>query len=163
MNTQCNTLGKGMVAGFVATIVLSLLMIAKSIMGFMPDLNVITMLSSMAHAYMGVPQIMLIGWMLHFAIGTVVWGILFVLLTPHLPGTNTVVKGLIFGTIAWLAMMIVVMPMVGAGLFGWEFGMMAPVATWMLHLSYGAVLGYVYGRLTGACRVGAKPADDVAT
>ena len=148
MNMQCNTLGKGMIAGFVATIALSLLMMAKSVMGLMPDLNVIAMLTSMAHTYMGLPQTMLIGWILHFAIGTIAWGILFVLLAPHLPGTNPIVKGLIFGTIAWLAMMIIVMPMAGTGVFGWKFGMMAPVATWMLHLVYGAVLGYVYGKLT---------------
>lgn len=41
---------KGMVAGFVATVVLSALMVMKSMMGLMPELNVIAMLSKMMGA-----------------------------------------------------------------------------------------------------------------
>ena len=43
-------------------------------------------------------------------------------------------------------MMIVIMPMAGAGLFGMNMGVMAPVMTLMLHVIFGAVLGLVYGR-----------------
>ncbi len=42
-------------------------------------------------------------------------------------------------------MMIAVMPMAGAGLFGMNFGMMAPGMTMVLHIVFGAVLGVVYG------------------
>lgn len=38
---------KGMIGGLVATVVLSLIMIAKGMMGLMPGLNVIAMLSNM--------------------------------------------------------------------------------------------------------------------
>ena len=34
----------------------------------------------------------------------------------------------------------------GAGLFGLALGMMAPVMTLMMHLIWGAVLGYTYDR-----------------
>jgi hypothetical protein len=44
-------------------------------------------------------------------------------------------------------MMIVMMPMAGAGLFGTGLGMMTPVATLMLHIVFGVVLGGVYGLL----------------
>ena len=43
-------------------------------------------------------------------------------------------------------MMVVLMPMVGAGLFGMNMGIMASVMTLVLHLIFGAVLGWVYGR-----------------
>jgi len=44
-------------------------------------------------------------------------------------------------------MMVIAMPMSGAGLFGMNLGMMAPVMTLMLHLIWGAVLGGSYGAL----------------
>ena len=39
--------GRGIVAGLVATAVLSMIMLAKGMMGLMPELDVIAMLSSM--------------------------------------------------------------------------------------------------------------------
>ena len=58
-----------------------------------------------------------------------------------------VVKGLIFGALAWLAMMIIFTPLAGHGLFALSVGPQATVATLALHLIYGAVLGGVYGLL----------------
>ena len=130
---------KGMVAGFIATAVLSALMVMKSMMGAMPELDVIAMLSMM----MGTSVTM--GWVAHLMIGTVVWGGLFVWLAPYLPGGSYWLKGVTFGVGAWLMMMIAVMPMAGAGLFGMIFGMMAPAMTLVLHVIFGAVLGVVYG------------------
>lgn len=131
---------KGMVAGVVATVVLSALMIMKSMMGLMPALNVIAMLSKM----MGT-SLPAAGWVAHFVIGTAVWGGMFAWLDPHLPGGSHWLKGIVFGVGAWSLMMIAVMPMAGAGLFGAHFGMMAPVMTLVLHIIFGAVLGAVYG------------------
>lgn len=134
-----SNIAKGMVAGFVATIVLSALMVMKSMMGLMPELDVIAMLSKM----MGSSPAM--AWIAHFMIGTVVWGGLFAWLDPHLPGKSHVLKGITFGIVAWLLMMIAVMPMAGAGLFGMNFGMMGPGMTMILHVIFGAVLGGIYG------------------
>jgi len=141
---------RSMVAGFVATVALSLLMLMKGAMGLMPELNPIAMLTDMAHANMGMPASPMIGWMAHFMIGTVLWGILFKLLYGRLPGGNALLKGMSFSVLAWLMMMILPMPMAGAGLFGMKLGMMAPVMTLMLHLIWGAVLGYTYGLLSAS-------------
>jgi len=46
---------KGMVAGFIATMVLSALMIMKSMMGVMPELDVINMLTNMMGASSPLP------------------------------------------------------------------------------------------------------------
>ncbi|TDX28351.1 hypothetical protein DFO67_11051 [Modicisalibacter xianhensis] len=54
---------------------------------------------------------------------------------------------MIFATGAWLLMMLVPMPMSGAGLFGLNIGPMAPVMILILHWIWGAVLGGVYQRL----------------
>lgn len=142
-----NTYLRAMVAGFIATVVLSILMIAKSMMGIMPALDPVHMLSSMAHERMSMPDAPMVGWVIHFMIGTVVWGILFALLYKSLPGKSPVVKGLVFSVFAWLLMMLIPMPMSGAGLFGMNLGIMAPVMTLMLHLIWGAVFGASYGAL----------------
>lgn len=133
-------LGNGFLAGFAATVVLSIFMMMKEMMGMMPEMNVIAMLTAMSHA-----STPMMGWAMHFMIGTVVWGGLFALLHDRIPGGSTVVRGVVFGIGAWLMMMIAVMPMAGAGLFGMHFGMAAPVMTLLLHMIFGATLGTVYG------------------
>ena len=89
-----------------------------------------------------------VGYLLHLAIGTVLWGILFHKLNGTLPGGSQVMKGVIFGMGAWLLMMVLVMPMAGAGVFGMKMGMMAPVMTLMLHVVYGSVLGFTYNKFS---------------
>jgi len=147
-------IAKGMLAGFIATVVLSVLMVLKGMMGMMPEMNAIKMLAGMAHGFMGTPAVPLVGWVLHFMIGTFAWGILFSLLIGYMPGKSPITKGIVFGAAAWLLMMVMVMPMAGAGLFGLHLGMGAPVATLVLHWAYGATLGAVYGGF-----VHAKPVE----
>jgi hypothetical protein len=130
----------GLISGFIATVVLSILMIVKAKMGVMPELNAIKMLADMMNASL------MMGWIAHFMIGTVVWGILFSLLVKRIPG-GTIVSALVFSIATWLMMMIGLMPMSGAGLFGIHLGMMAPMATLMLHIIWGGVLGFTYQRL----------------
>ncbi len=140
---------RAMIAGFVATVVLSLLMIMKGMMGIMPQLDVISMLGKMAQDMMGFggPAV---AWGMHFMIGTVLWGFLFAILYPLLPGSGAVGKGISFGVLAWLMMMIGPMPMAGAGLFGMNLGLMAPMMTLILHVIFGAVMGLVFARLSSA-------------
>jgi hypothetical protein len=131
---------KGMVAGFVATVVLSILMVMKSMMGLMPEFDIVAMLTGM----MAAPS-PIAGWLVHFAIGAILWGGLFAWLDPHLPGNSHWLKGIFFGIGAWILMMVLLMPMAGAGFFGINFGAMAPFMTFVLHIIFGAVLGGVYG------------------
>jgi len=138
---------KGILAGFIATIALSVLMVLKATMGMMPQMNAIRMLAGMAHGILGMPASPIVGWIIHFIIGTLIWGILFAVLIERIPGQSATAKGLVFGTAAWVLMMVVIMPMAGAGLFGLHLGIGAPIATLILHWVYGAVLGAVYGRV----------------
>jgi uncharacterized membrane protein YagU involved in acid resistance len=136
-------IGRGIVAGFVATIVLSAMMLMKQTMGLMPELDPIGMITGMAGA--SSPAV---GWIGHFVIGSVVWGGGFAIVSPYLPGPYWL-RGAIFGVGAWLMMMIVMMPMAGGGLFGLGLSMMTPVATLVLHIVFGLVLGGVYSLLGG--------------
>lgn len=147
-----NRIVKGIYAGFIATLALSALMVVKAAMGMMPQMNAIKMLTGMAHGMLATPLTPVVGWLLHFIIGSLLWGVLFSLLFERLPSQSALIKGLTFGTAAWVLMMILVMPMAGAGLFGLHLGLGAPIATLVLHWVYGAVLGAAYGKL-GAARL----------
>ncbi len=151
-----NNASKGIVAGFAATVVLSMIMLAKSMMGLMPELNVIAMLGSMMNA---AP---VVGWVIHFMIGMIGWGVGFAIVFNILPGNSNLTKGISFAVAAWFLMMLVVMPMAGAGLFGLNMGMMAPAMTLMLHAIYGAVLGLVFGRFGNATVVAEAEDTDSA-
>lgn len=134
-------ISNGLLAGFVATASLTILMVAKSAMGIMPELNVINMLADMMHSSIT------IGWFAHFVIGTVIWGVSFAYLVDKLPG-GIMSSAILFSIGAWIVMMIGTMPLAGAGIFGHRIGIMAPVATLMLHIIWGAILGLTYARLT---------------
>lgn len=127
----------GLIAGFVGSAVLAVIFIMKGMIGMAPEMNTIAMLSHM----MKMPMAM--GWVAHFAIGTIAWGGIFAVANSIIPGKTQVGKGIVLGIAAWLMMMIVVMPMAGAGLFGLKFGMMGAVLPLVLHIIFGAVLGFV--------------------
>ena len=137
---------KGMVAGFIATVVLSVLMLTKQQMGLVPQLNPIEDIVHVADHLTGMTLPLPFAWIGHFVLGTVAWGIIYAALQASLPGAQ-VVKGLIFGALAWLAMMIIFMPLAGHGLFALSLGPQATVATLVLHLIYGAVLGVAYAKV----------------
>lgn len=132
---------RGLIAGLVATAVLSGLMMVKGMMGVMPELDIIAMLS------MKMGGAVAMGWMGHFIIGGVGYGIGFALLRGVLPGGSLVAKGIVLGVLGWLVMMVLMMPMMGSGLFAMSMGMMAPVMTLVLHIIFGAVLGFVFAKL----------------
>lgn len=80
-----------MVAGFVATIVLYALMVMKSMMGVMPRLDIASMLADM----MGMPGKVAMGWLAHFMIGTIGYGLVFAALYISIPGTPAVLRGIV--------------------------------------------------------------------
>lgn len=131
----------GASAGFVATVALSAMMLAKSAMGLMPRLDMIGMMSGMMNTGATV------AWVVHFMIGTLGYGLVFAALAAKLPGGNYAARGAVLGAVGWLVMMVAVMPMAGAGLFGMDLGIMAPAMTLILHLIFGAVLGWTFARL----------------
>ena len=136
-----NNLTQGLIAGFVATVVMSAMLLAKDMMGIMPELDIIAMLTGMMN--MGDAA----SWVAHFVYGTVILGGLYAYFEPRIPGGSHWAKGSVLGVGAWLVMMIVVMPMAGAGLFGLTLGIMAPIMTLVVHIIFGAVLGGTFGAL----------------
>jgi len=132
---------KGMIAGFVATLVLSGLLMFKSTMDLAPHLNIIRLLTQLGS--IGTVA----AWMDHFIVGTLVWGLLFAAFNAVYERGAYWLKGLMFGVFAWVLMMVLFMPMAKAGFFGSKIGIEAPLVTLLYHLVYGLVLGVTYGLL----------------
>lgn len=136
----------GMAAGLTATVVLSLLMLTKA---WLPQLDPVVMLDGVARAVFSDLEapVPLAGWLWHFIIGTLWWGPLFALMAPILPGKRMWQKGVSFGFGAALLIMLMIVPLAGAGYFDMDLSPLQPLITLLLHLIYGAVLGTVFQRL----------------
>ena len=133
---------RGMLAGLVATLVLSGILVLKSNMGLWPELNLSRLLVSLGSIQL------VAAWMDHFIVGVVVWGLLFSGFDALWESNAYWLKGLIFGVFAWVLMMVLFMPLAKAGWFGTRIGPSAALVTLGMHLIYGLVLGVTYGLLT---------------
>ncbi|MEH6646889.1 DUF6789 family protein [Sulfitobacter sp.] len=147
--TENDQLGTGNDRGLYrhgCTVVLTIMMLIKGFLGLVTELEPVGMISGM----IGAPEI--VGWIGHFVIGTIAWGGGFAILHSYIPPSNAIIKGIVFGVGAWLIMMVIMMPLAGAGLFGINLGIgaLAAALASMLHVVFGAVLGLVYSKeITG--------------
>lgn len=139
---------KGMIAGLAATVAVSVLEAANLYFGPWTA-SFPRLLSVMLQT----PDLMVVGWIAHFVVGTLILGPLFGVLCPRLPTDTPESKGILFAVGAFVMMGLTVAPLVGVlggrpvGIFFMQagFGTLA----WMIatHAVYGVVLGSVYGRL----------------
>jgi hypothetical protein len=118
---------RDIIDGLVATAALSAIMLMKQSMGLTPELDLIAVITAMAGASSPV-----VGWIGHFVIGAVFWAVGFAIVSPYLPGPLRF-RGPIFASR--------IAKEVdrsdgdnGAGVLGRSLGMMAPVATLVLHV-----------------------------
>ena len=139
-----NDVMKGMVAGGVATAVLSVVMVLISATGFEPQLE----LTRLLLIVLAEPAQYALGWVLHIAIGSVVLGGLFAHIEPRLGADTHAKSGVLYGVIAWLVAMLVFLPAAGAGYFGFQLSPFAPIVILGLQVLYGGVLGWTYGKLS---------------
>jgi uncharacterized membrane protein YagU involved in acid resistance len=125
--------------GFLGTVIFTLMMrFVTPMMGVRMD--IVAKLGEMTHTGMAG------GLLTHFLNGTVIFPLIYVyLLYRFLPGSPWQ-KGLVWGVVLWLGLEIVMMPMLGGGMFSTEMGgMKAVIAALMGHLVYGVVFGAVAG------------------
>ena len=130
---------KTIAAGFIGTVMFTLMMrFVAPMMGVRMD--IVAKLGEMTHTGMAG------GLFMHFLNGTVIFPLIYVyLLYRLLPGAPWQ-KGLLWGVILWLGVEIVMMPIMGSGIFSMETGgVKAVTAALMGHLVYGAILGAIAG------------------
>jgi hypothetical protein len=141
-----STATRGLVAGLIATVALALLILLELQVDLLPDLNIVQLIAAAAGELFGVPETPAAGWTLLFVIGGA-WGLVFGWVHNRLPGRTGLVRGLVFATSVWVVMMIVFMPIAGAGWFGLGRAAMAPIVALVMHLIFGAVMGVCFAAL----------------
>jgi uncharacterized membrane protein YagU involved in acid resistance len=132
-------LPKAVGAGIAGTIVMTIMTMVAPMMG-MPEMNIPAMLAD----FMGFPVV--VGWLAHFMIGTVLALIYVYAFIGKLPGTPWL-KGALYGLAPWLLAQVMVNPMMGAGVFAVNTPapMMMVIGSLIGHIVYGSVVGLVYG------------------
>jgi uncharacterized membrane protein YagU involved in acid resistance len=128
-----------MLAGFVGTLAMTILMYLIA-----PRMGVRMDIAGSLAGMLGMPWS--VGLLMHFINGTLIFPLLYAaVLFKRLKGGRTV-RGMTWGVALWLIAQLVVMPMIGAGVFSSKMGgVRAAVASLMAHLIYGTLLGAVAG------------------
>lgn len=142
--------GRAILSGVVAWIVFVILLYLAPLLG-VPTMDLPAMLGGM----FGVNSVTM-GWALFFVVGIVFallyayWGVY------HLPGRGWQ-RGLVFGLLPWLVMMVIVAPLLPLlnpmvamkppGFFFANMGIIATIGSLIAHLIWGMVLGAVYGNV----------------
>lgn len=132
-------LARAVLGGFVGTMAMTAMMyLVAPMMGLRMDIA--AMLGSMLG--MGWAA----GMMMHMVNGAVVFPAIYTFVFyGRLPGSPAA-RGLTWGVALWLLAQVVVMPMMGGGLFSSAMGgMMAAAGSLVGHLLYGGALGLIAG------------------
>lgn len=135
-------MARAIFASMIATFLASVLLYLNARMQIFPAANLIDLVETF-NARFGLPDTERAAWLTHLIFGVVVFGLLFAVLQPILPGGGTV-QGLWFGGITWLAMMVSFMPLAQHEIFARDLGPAVAVAALGYNLVYGAVLGMCY-------------------
>ncbi len=127
------------IAGLIASTVLSGVVLLAAAVGIFHAADPVQAVSGIVMTPPG------LGWVIHFSMGALVWGSLFALLSPVLPGPFWG-KGTVFGAIAWLLMALLIWASDHA------FVLPITLGSVLLHLLFGATTGLTYGSLIEQCR-----------
>lgn len=132
--------GRAAIGGFAGTLVMTAMMYGIGpMMGL--HMDIAGMLGSMLGGSWTA------GMVLHVVNGTLIFPAIYVYaLAGILPGSPAI-KGTTWGVALWLIAQLVVMPMMGGGLFSSAIGgMMAAIGSLVGHLLYGSILGGIAAR-----------------
>jgi len=134
------------VAGVLGTVAMTALFVLEPLAGLptMGEGGILStvMSATVAHLPVGVVG----GWVVHFAVGIALALVYAALARGRLPG-GPVVRGALYGALVFLVAQLVIMPLVGGGVFsnGHVGRLMGSLAG---HLLYGGVVGVVVGQGT---------------
>jgi hypothetical protein len=138
---------KGMLYGLLGTLIMSLIMLIGMGTGVSPIPEPIPM--AIAKGVLGEvaqPVLMVFAIITHFGYGGF-WGVVLYRLVRENGGIG---HGLGWGVMLWLIMELIVLPLLGWGVFGSAISLKIAVATLILHLIYGGTLGWGLTRMTGS-------------
>ena len=130
---------RAILGGFVGTLALSFMMYKVAPMMGMMKMDIAGMLGQMLGGWA-------MGMVMHFVNGTIIFPLIYAFLLYRILPGPPLVKGLMWGVVLWLTTQLMLMPVMGAGLFGMKAGgMMGAIASLVGHLVYGSLLGSIAG------------------
>lgn len=140
---------RSLAAGLCGSAAHSGLMFLKSWMGWLPSFHPYEDIQRALSGLVGGSVPAAIPWALSFLNGAVVLGMLFGRLYRFLPGQSGAAKGFVFGVFGWIAMGVLLFPMLGQGLFAAQAGLGARPALFSLAmlLTYSIIMGIAYSML----------------
>jgi hypothetical protein len=140
---------KSLAAGLCGSAAHFGLMFLKSRMGWLPSFHPYEDIQQAISGVIGGSVPPAVPWALSFLNGAVVLGILFGRLYRVLPGRSGAAKGFVFGVFGWMAMGVLLFPLLGQGLFAIQAGLGARPALFSLAmlLTYSVIMGIAYSTL----------------
>jgi len=133
-------IGRAILGGLAGTTVLTLLMYVGAPMMGIPKMDIAAMLGSMLGGWT-------MGMLMHVVNGVILFPLIYSFFLFSKLRNSPVSRGILWGVALWLVSGLMVMPLMGAGLFGAAHGgVMAAVASLMGHVIHGALLGGIAGR-----------------
>lgn len=143
---------KSFAAGLCGSAAHTLLMLFKAKSGFLPGFEPYDALQRTLSHLTGTGIHPLVPWLLSFANGSLLIGLVFGRIYPWLPGASGAAKGFGFGVAGWLVMGLVFFPLIDLGWFGTAAGEgLAPVLfSLAMLLAYSVVTGIAYAALRDA-------------
>jgi hypothetical protein len=137
---KMTTIKNAIMSGFIATFVVGSILLMKNAMKLFPDIHIAQTLSTI----IGQPDHIVWGGVTFVLAGTVLLGLVYAWLAPRVPVRSRLIKGIVFGFIVWLLMMLILMPVAGAGIFGLHRSAVVPAFDLVITLIYGLVLAAMY-------------------
>lgn len=146
MNRGISAIG----GGVVGTAILSALMIMLSFQ----TRGKVGIFEAIAR-FVGVPNRIVIGFVLFAAAGVFLWPLLFVVLEPYIPlGPDPANRGMVLASVLWIAFVLT-----SVWYVSWPIIIVYAVATLIAHLAYGFALGSVYAYLREPLPGGTTPGE----
>ncbi len=137
------SLSKTVLGGLAGTVVMTVMMYFVSpMMGVKMDIA--ASLGSMLGSSWS------LGMMMHFINGAIIFPVIYAFLLFRLLPGSQLAKGVSWGVILWILAQVMLMPMMGAGFFSSKMGgMPAVMGSFIGHLVYGGLLGWIAGPAEG--------------
>lgn len=136
--------------GLVAGIVMSVLSLFANNLFRKQKINLFQMAGSFVLSRLGIKArdrgAITFGMIVHLVRGALL-GLFYILGALYLGYNVGMISGLVFSLLPWLVLMLIAMPLMGHRVFAKKLGRKFQVTTLVLHLIFGAVLGYLAGML----------------
>ena len=135
---------RGFLYGLLATLGMTIIMLIGTFSKLSPMPAPIPV--ALVHKFIGnlpKPALMVLGMIFHFLYGGIAGAVF-----AKFVNNKNILKGFGWGIVLWIIMQLIVLPILGWGIFGSSVTPKIAIATLILHLIYGGILGWGLSRKT---------------